>query len=525
MNKWVILSGLVFCAVARADDFRVLPYLQNPSPSEMTVRWLSDSNVAGTLTVTTPGGPLVLNSTPVQAATLGYNPYGTEPGGPHPALPYMHSVRVSGLAPSTAYNYSVNQNGFTFNSTLTTAVTGNQAVRFMVLADSETEPESTGSRVNWDVPAGVTRPVPYADGKYVVDQTEGLRQNLNVVASRHPNFISIAGDLVESGGEQRDWDEFWKHFSGDYGTLGSRVPLMNSMGNHENFAGPGAFGGYGSGPSDYAAAKYTTYFESPTNGAADPAHEGRYSRRDYGKVTLITLDSSNGGVQGSANDTNHYIDGTQAPDYAQGSEQYLWASAQLADARADGQIVFVQFHHAPYSVGPHGWPAGTGAGHDNQSGVPMRIYSPLFEQNDVAAVFTGHDEMYEHSIVNGIHYFDIGSAGDGLRGPVAGLTNPYQVFLAHDDAPEVWSGKQLLSGGKHYGHMEVNVTPLAGDQWKVDMLPVYVFPLMDANGTITGWERRVYNDAVTLTVPEPSAGMLLPVFLLCRRKRSTGAPG
>jgi hypothetical protein len=68
--------------------------------------------------------------------------------------------------------------------------------------------------------------------------------------------------------------------------------------------------------------------------------------------------------------------------------------------------------------------------------------------------------------------------------------------------------------------MEINVTPMGGDQWQVTMEPVYVFPLMDANGAITGWERRVYNDVVTLTVPEPSAGMLLPALLLCRRKRS-----
>lgn len=516
----LLAIGVCGASVAMADDFRVLPYLQNPSTSEMTVRWLSNSNVGGSLTLSTPGGPVVYNSTPVLATTLGYNPYGSEPGGPHPALPYMHSVRISGLTASTSYNYSVNQNGSVHSSTLTTAVGSNQAVRFMVFADSETEPESTGSRVTWPAPAGVTRPAMYNDGKYFVDQTTGFKNNLNVIASRNPNFISIAGDLVESGGEQRDWDEFWKHFAGDYGDLAGRVPLMNSMGNHENFGGPGALGGYSTNPSNFAAAKFTTYFEAPANGASNPVQEGRYSRRDYGKVTLITLDSSNGGAQGTANDTNWLITSSNAPDYAPGSEQYLWAQAQLADAKAAGQIVFVQFHHVPYSVGPHGWPAGGG---DNQSGVPMRLYSPLFEQYDVAAVIAGHDEMYEHSIVNGIHYYDVGIGGDGLRGPVAGLTNPFQVFLAHDDAPEVWSGNQLVSGGKHYGHLEVNVTPLGGDQWQVQMLPVYVFPLMDTNGTITGWERRVYDDVVTLTVPEPASGMLLPLLLtmfIRRRKRT-----
>jgi len=513
------LAGLGCATLAsHADDFRVLPYLQNPATDAMTVRWLSESSAPGTFSMTGPGGTIALVSTPVQATTLAYNTFGTEVGGPHPALPYLHSVRVTGLNANNQYNYSVSQNGALFNSTLRTAPDANRAVRFMVIGDSETEPESTGTRVAWSVPAGVTRPALYSNGNYVADQTVGLRQNLSVIAARNPDFIAIAGDLVESGGEQRDWDEFWKHFSGSYSTFASRVPIVASLGNHDNYGGPGTLGGYATAPSNFASDKFLTYFESPSNGAANPKHQGRYYRQDYGKVTMITLDSSNGGTQGTANDTNHLITASNAPDYVVGSEQYNWAATQLADAKSKGQVVFVQFHHTPYSVGPHGWPAGGG---DNQSGVPMRLYSPLFEQNGVAAVVTGHDEMYEHSIVNGIHYFDTGSAGDGLRGPVAGLTNPNQVFLAHTGSPEVWNGNQLVSGGKHYGHLEVNVTPLPTGQWQVEMLPVYVFPLMDAQGTITGWERRIYNDVVTMVVPEPASAMLLAPLLLIRRRRAS----
>jgi hypothetical protein len=73
--------------------------------------------------------------------------------------------------------------------------------------------------------------------------------------------------------------------------------------------------------------------------------------------------------------------------------------------------------------------------------------------------------------------------------------------------------------------MEVNVSPLGGDQWQVELQPVYVFPLMDSTGAITGWERRVYNDVVSFTVPEPSAGMLLPALLLYRRRRPMAAGG
>lgn len=92
------------------------------------------------------------------------------------------------------------------------------------------------------------------------------------------------------------------------------------------------------------------------------------------------------------------------------------------------------------------------------------------------------------------------------------------MYLAHLDAPEVWNGNQLVSGGKHYGHLETNVFIDTDGYWKATIDPAYVFPLMDANGTITGWEHRVYNDSVTLigaqAVPEPSSLMLLTMGLM-----------
>ncbi len=114
--------------------------------------------------------------------------------------------------------------------------------------------------------------------------------------------------------------------------------------------------------------------------------------------------------------------------------------------------------------------------------------------------------MYEHSVVDGIHFYDAGIGGDGLRGPYFGkdgkynvdMDNPYQTYLAHLDAPEVWQGKQLVSGGKHYGHLEVNVFQNDQGQWLTEISPVYVFPIMDTSGKVTDWERRVYDDVVTL---------------------------
>jgi hypothetical protein len=74
------------------------------------------------------------------------------------------------------------------------------------------------------------------------------------------------------------------------------------------------------------------------------------------------------------------------------------------------------------------------------------------------------------------------------------------VFRAQKDAPEIYDqNKILLDGGKHYGHMEINVREERPGVWTATMEPVYIFVHKDSNGKAAGFERRVYNDVVVLT--------------------------
>ncbi|MEZ6053092.1 MAG: metallophosphoesterase family protein [Planctomycetaceae bacterium] len=495
----------------------VNPYVQNPAQDAMTVTWFTQSGTPETLTVSVHGGAQVFSgaSTPVLASALAYhaNEVPLLPGGIDPGAPYKHSIRVTGLTAGTTYDYTVAQAGGTYASHFRTSPNATSSVRFIVYGDSETEPESTGASVGWTAPSAVppgSTGRPAGLNNYVVDQTEGYRQNLNLIESRNPDFIGIAGDITESGGEQRDWDELWRHNAGSLNDIASSIPILASPGNHENYGGPGGFGGYTDAAAIRARDKFKTYFETPANGSGVSSFEDRYFRVDYGPLTYISLDVTNGLPAGSSQDTNFFLGAAPGfPDFNPGSTQYEWLEAQLADAQSKSQFTFIQFHHAPYSVGPHGFPAGSGSGFDTQSGVPVRVLTPLFAQYGVDAVFSGHDEQYQHSIVDGIHFYDIGIGGDGLRGPSSGVdgstglpsTNQYQQFLAHLDAPEVWNGNQLISGGKHYGHLEVDVYLDIDGVWKAELEPVYNFPLMDSSGNITGWERRVYDDAVMLTAP------------------------
>ena len=497
---WCGLCGWAFAA----DAFRVHPYVQNPTSEAMTIRWLSQSPSAGTVTVQVSGEPKVFSSTPALAKALEYNPFKPEPGDAKPA-PYLHSVRVTGLQPNCVYEYSVKQDGQEAASRFRTAPGRDTPVRLVVYSDSETEPESsTTPPVAWPAPPQHNRPEGLVN--YVVNQTTGYIENLNLMASREPHLILVVGDLVETGGEQRDWDEFWRHNAGEYGQIASSVPILPSLGNHENYAGPG--GGYSADGADFSTAKFRTYFEVPNNQAQQPEHQGRYYRVDYGPLTLITVDSSDGLPHQTAADTNHNLSGSQAPDFNPGSEQYCWLEAQLADARQHSRFVFVQFHHTMYGSGPHSIPFGQ-PNFSGQSGIAMRVLQPLFFRYGVTAVFSGHDELLERSEVTGteilpdgsqhphtISFYDVGIGGDGLRGPSNGFDNPFRKFLAHDDVPEVWDGKRLVSGGKHYGHLEVNLAPNSAGKWEAIITPVYAFPLMNADGQVTGWERREYADKV-----------------------------
>ncbi|MGF1910959.1 metallophosphoesterase family protein [Vibrio kasasachensis] len=504
----LVLTGMSFTTIAAQQEaFKVKPYLQNPTSSSMTIMWLTTENKPGELKVSGEDYAKSFTSQPELAAGLQYFPTEVEKyfqDKDQATTPYIHYVQVSGLKPGTQYQYSVEQNNQQYDAQFSTVPSKDGKVRFVVYSDSETEPESTGKTRRWSEPYGDF------DRQYLVDQTTGYQENIRVMFERQPDFIAIAGDLVESGNEQRDWDEFWRHNAGEFNNIASYVPLFPAIGNHENYPGPdGGLAEYDTELAKQAIARYKTYFDLPDNGSSNTAYKDRYYRVDYGPITYITIDTSDGKPNKTDKDTNWRLEGVNAPDFNPGSEQYKWLEEQLADAQINSQFTFVQFHHIPYSVGPHGFPTGVNGfekGEDNQSGVPVRVLTPLFEKYGVDAVFAGHDEMYEHSVVDGIHFYDAGIGGDGLRGPYfgkdgkydVGMENPYQTYLAHLDAPEVWQGQQLVSGGKHYGHLEVNVFQNDQGQWTTEISPVYVFPIMDKSGNVTDWERRVYDDITTL---------------------------
>jgi Calcineurin-like phosphoesterase len=568
------------------DTFRIWPYLQQPASDGVLITWFSKTPAMGRLEVTGPGldTAFIANTTAQLRAEMAYTAQERSqeiPGLPQgswllPGPAYQHAVTVRGLMPGQRYRYTVQQGDARFTREFRTAPTASdwQELRFVALSDSETEPRGRVTRREWAPGTGAEgRPAADAasawaqrfgtavlDGtpvlRYALTETEGFTENLKVVASRKPDFVLMPGDLVQGSGYQPAWDEFFRHTAGEWGDLLTRVPLIAAMGNWEGFAAINA--GYGTSvdrsPVVRSRYRFKTFITGPDNGT--PAHRGNYHRIDIGPLTVLTLDSSKGATDDHPNRTpaNRKLTGRdftevgtdtqssfRSEDYAlaaqrlglpndlspfnEGSTQWRWAEAQLADARSRGRIIFVQFHHAPYSDGEHGLPMNH-AQTTGQGGTPLRVYHPLFERFGVVAVFSGHSEMFERSFVDevadgvGVHYYDVGVAGDGLRGErrsspgfVEGERsnrlqyNRFSQWSADEHEPERWrivdGTPQLLEGGKHYGHLEVQLQRVSGNpsvSALVHFRPIHVFPLLDSRYRLIGTESRVYRDTFSVSL-------------------------
>jgi len=566
----LLAAGSTSSAAASVGDFRVLPYQQNPTLDGILLTWFTIDPTPGVLTVTGPGldAPLVLASTPELIPVLDYQapaelaaggqfPFATTAIFEAPGIParnWRHELPVTGLLPDSTYAYTVTQGDSIHANSFRTAppTDTTRRLRFVALSDSETLVLGRTRFREWAAttpqsPQSSGRPAGTGPGRtlYLVTETEGYRQNLLQVGLREPDMLIMPGDLIEgtANEQQRRWDEFWRHNAGEYDDLLSGIPLVAAIGNNCIFNGTAG----GANPNvQYARQQWSAYFSWPEPGVSE-LDEDLYFRRDYGPVTIITLCSVGAmdlndnvappvGEDLSVNfpqnlDTNRaWLSGYRfgdIPDFNPGTAQYHWAEAQLAAAREAGQIILVQWHHTPFSRGIHGSSVTS-----NQSGEAMRVYAPLLEKYRVAAVLAGHSEMSEYSAFDldgdgySVHLWDVGAAGDGLRGVEdapgfvnANITswlanplntlgeewvmNPHHIWCADQDEPETWNGNQLVSGGKHYGFLELDVQPKGDGTHRMSIQYWHNFPINagDENFTVLGWELRPYSNTVVLEGP------------------------
>lgn len=507
-----MIFGLLAAFSVQTDlaEFRVLPYLLQPTDTRIQVVWFSEADAPGELTVTIDGRKKTFRTTPTLVPVLDYHSIEENEKAQFPDMfagsNWKYSVLIEDLPPDSTVDYEVRLGSSRYRSSFETAPSAGLPLKIIAFADSETDPEGRTLHREWAIgaqaPGSTGRPENRAE--YLVTETQGFIENLKLIEDRKPHLLMLAGDIVQGGGYQRAWDEFFFHMAGKFGQPLSSIPLVPALGNWENFGA--RVGGYEPWAIHLARQKYLAYFDAPENNNRN--YRGSYYRLDYGPVTILTLDSSNGLPDNTDNDTNRNIvsadyPGSDLPDIAPESDQWNWTLEQLKDARSKGQIIFVQFHHIPYSSGGHSLPL-TVPGSSGQAGWPMRAYTPWFQEYGVTAVICGHNESFERSLVGDVLFYDVGVAGDGLGYAIDKTDprriNPWRKWVAHHDSPELWDGQRLVSGGKHYGHLEIDVLPVEGGH-RIVFTPVHVFPVTNSSGEVTGFERREYDDRVELEVP------------------------
>ena len=514
-------------------SFRVTPYVQHPSTNAMSILWVSDTNATALIEwwpESDRSDCRFESVVPRLATELDYFGYSHAKQYLPSLVPWQYRHRIEGLQPDTKYGYCVMFGNEAYTNSFRTAPMAFRPVHFVAYSDSETQPSSTGDRVVWENYAVDHDTTPNSGRRYYIDQTDGYASNICTMVAIKPDFFVIAGDLAEKGSDQTHWDEFWRHNAGKLNDPAGSTPILAAPGNHE-YHGYYAADDYG----ERGMRKFLSYFEFEPNGTSlEEDRQERFHRADYGPVAMIFIDANNGrdyysnstsDMVNRENGTPNMQDTTQplfqdrcrAPDFNPGSMQYQWLEEQLADAQTNRLFTFLVCHQCPFSVGYHGrlnGEYGTESSKEYLSGAATRCLTNLVFKYGVDAWLCGHDELYEHSRLTGtetlpdgttrrheLNVYDVGMGGDGLRGcNRTGRPNPYEVYRAHVNAPEVYDASgTLISGGKHYGHMDVNVTTNAAGLWTATLTPTYVFV---SSNTVTGkisFERRTYPDVVVVT--------------------------
>jgi tartrate-resistant acid phosphatase type 5 len=266
--------------------------------------------------------------------------------------------------------------------------------RFCTNPDPTVPTSSLSFAVMGDFGVGVKRDSPtrrqqkVANAMRRVIDTHGVRLILttgdNIYAGQRLLGIPIGG----SGDEDDDW--FFTYFQ-PYRYVINRVPVFPSIGNHDTEETEER--------DDRAQVEDNFYLRERLVGGEEASGRasfcpGLFYRFRYGSnIEFVCLDTSKEG----------FFRGYRLFEYPKHWE--FVESAFPNDAGAGlWRIPFC--HHPPYCAGPQ---------HGNTKEMARLI--PLFERSGVKVLFAGHEHNFQHSVVEGIHYFTTGAAGKLRRTP------------------------------------------------------------------------------------------------------------
>lgn len=235
----------------------------------------------------------------------------------------VHDVELTGLSPGTRYYFICGggTGGYSSEKSFRTIPDNLTSFEFVMGGDSRSQPAE--------------------------------RDKINkAMAEFDPLFVIFTGDMVNDGGVQDEWDNFFGAMEEQWVTSeGLIIPCIPARGNHEITDGEGG------------SSLYSEQFCLPGN--------ERWYSLSFGENLLhvVTLDLF-GWEDGRG--TN--------------PQQMEWLENDLA-AHASYKWTIVAFHVPVFSSCP---------GHE--SSIPVReSYSPIFDKYGVDLVITGHAHIYERT--------------------------------------------------------------------------------------------------------------------------------
>ncbi|MBI5511293.1 MAG: metallophosphoesterase [Deltaproteobacteria bacterium] len=301
-------------------------------------------------------------------------------------LGYVHSAVLNDLTPATQYRYRVGSaaDGFAPQNGSFAFTTGPQDPCAPFVFDMVGDVRGL-SYLSWLPNSGSSWPM-------VFDR----------LAEDNPDFLLIPGDLVYSGDNLDEWNEFFNQGVDHYPFL----PVMPSFGNHDR-------GGSG------ANHNYELLYTLPQN----PSGREEYYAFRYGNALFIAFNTE---------------DGQAGDDFA---TQGAWVEKILQDNPATWKVLF--FHHPVWTTTPGETALGCIiCGHPPNELGQNPVLIDLIDRYDVDLVIASHNHFYERSkpLKGGGSEPSMVEEAPSFRGTVAGTRD------ASGRVP-TWGSLYMVTGG------------------------------------------------------------------------------
>ncbi|WP_299592369.1 metallophosphoesterase family protein [uncultured Microbulbifer sp.] len=325
-ESWELVSRFVgyfretrYPSSSRPDHLQLT--WQGSPATTATVQWRTDGSVDESLLWVAPKAQFFTRgSKGVEHKTAQFSVLRSRQVVNDPVV-HLHRVALQKLKPSTDYLYAVSvDNGKTWTDPR----------GFRTAAESPTEPFSF---------------------VYLGDPQNGLDRWGQLIRQAdfdfpHARFYMIAGDLIDHGQEQDNWDQFFHEGSSVF----DRSMLVPALGNHDSHGGHPTL--------------YLKQFALPDNGSKK-LDLGRTYHVTYQDLLVVVMDSN-----------YHLVE----PEL-----QVDWLDRVLGESDARWKVVI--YHHPFYA---------SREGRNNK--LIRDAWGPVFDKHNVDIAFQGHDHAYMRTV-------------------------------------------------------------------------------------------------------------------------------